>query len=118
MEKRNVKTITLRFAKENKKTWQYIKRGIKNIETRANTAKYQSLQKGDFLILVCDGKKIIKEIKKITRFKTIKALITKYDPGRINPGVTTLTEMEAMYYSYPGYKEKIKEYGIVAFELH
>ncbi len=117
MEKRKSKSFVLRFAKENITTFNHIKTGRKTVETRANTVKYISIQKGDTLILSCDGKKLSKTVKKVTRFKTIAALIKTYKPGLINPGVTTLKEMKLMYESYPGYKEKIKEYGIIAFEL-
>lgn len=111
------KKHTLRFAKQNLQTWQFVKNGKKKIETRAGTNKYLPIKKGDALIFSCSGKKFEKQVKKVTHFKTIKSLIKKYKPGLINPGVNTLKEMEDMYYSYPGYKEKIKKFGILAFEL-
>jgi ASC-1-like (ASCH) protein len=75
------------------------------------------VQAGDTLILVCDGKKITKRVHKVTHFKTITALLKKYNSELINPGVTELKEMKNMYYSYPGYQEKIAQFGILAFEL-
>jgi len=111
------KTYSLRFAKDNRETFEHIKAGRKTVETRAATERYTGIQEGDTLTLVCDGKKLTKQVKKVTRFKTISALIKKYSPALINPGASTLEEMEAMYYSYPGYKEKIKKHGILAFEL-
>ena len=36
---------------------------------------------------------------------------------KIMPLVTSIEEMKKRYYSYPGYEEKIKEHGILAFEL-
>ena len=111
------KTTTLRFAKKNIKTWQFIKNGKKKVETRAGTVKYLKIQKGDVLTLVCGVKKLNKKVKNVEHFKTIKSLIKKHRPGIINPGATTLKEMEAMYASYPDYKEKIKKFGILAFEL-
>lgn len=111
------KTTTLRFAKQNKETWKFIKEGKKKVETRAATVKYLKLQKGDTLILSCGANKLKKKVKNVKHFKTVASLIKKYKPGVINPGTTTLKEMEAMYYSYPGYKEKIKKFGILAFEL-
>ncbi len=111
------KSYTLRFAKGNLTTFNHIKAGRKTVETRAGTVRYISIHKGDTLILSCAGKKIKKTVKKVTHFKTITALLKKYNPSLINPGVTTQKGMEAMYYAYPGYKEKIKEFGILAFEL-
>ncbi|HVY36228.1 MAG TPA: hypothetical protein VG982_03075 [Candidatus Paceibacterota bacterium] len=111
------RSYTLRFAQKHLQTWQYIKTGKKTVETRAATTKYLPIQTGDTLIFSCAGKKFEKKIKKVTHVKTIAALIKKYPPGVINPGTTTLKEMETMYYSYPGYKEKIATCGILAFEL-
>jgi ASC-1-like (ASCH) protein len=114
---RKAKTYTLRFAKGNKDTFEHIKAGRKTVETRAGTVRYRDIQKGDMLVCSCDGKKIQKKVKKVSHFKTIAMLIKKYKPELINPGTKTLKEMEAMYYGYPGYKEKIAEYGVLAFEL-
>ena len=107
----------LRFAAENKKTWDFIVSGKKKVETRAGTVKYLRVQKGDMLLLCCGKNHVEKKVKNVKHFKTISALIKVYRPDSINPGTTTLKEMEAMYFSYPGYKEKIKEFGILAFEL-
>lgn len=111
------KKYLLRFAKQNLATWEHIKSGEKDIETRAGTVKYTSIKSGDTLTLSCNGKKLYKKVKKVTYFKTIAGLVKKYNPERINPGVKTLKEMQAMYYSYPRYKEKIAQFGILAFEL-
>ena len=111
------RTHRLRFAVKNKETWDFIKAGKKKVETRAGTIKYIKVQKGDTLLLCCGKNTIEKKVKNVKKFKTVSALIKVYNPGIINPGAKTLKEMEAMYYSYPGYKEKIKEFGILAFEL-
>ena len=107
----------LQFAAKNKETWQFIKEGKKKVETRAGTVKYQRVSAGDILVLCCAGKHFEKKVKKVSHVKSISALLKKYKPGLINPGVKTQKEMEAMYFSYPGYQDKIKEFGILAFEL-
>ncbi len=117
MEKLKNKTHTLRFAAKNKETWDFVKSGKKKIETRAGTVKYLRVQKGDVLIMSCGKNRLQKKVKNVKHFKTISALIKTYKPDIINPGTSTLKEMEAMYYSYPGYKEKIKAFGVLAFEL-
>jgi len=33
------------------------------------------------------------------------------------PFVNSLEEMKQVYYSFPNYKEKIEEFGLVVFEL-
>jgi ASC-1-like (ASCH) protein len=114
---RKAKTYTLRFAKENKDTWQYIKEGKKKVETRAGTVKYQNIKVGDIVVLSCDGIKFKKNIKKVTHFRSIAMLLKKYKPSDINPDLKTTEDTIARYNSFSGYKEKIAEYGILAFEL-
>jgi len=113
----NPKKYILRFAAANKKTFDAIKSGAKTVETRAGTLRYLPIKAGDVLVCVCGTNRLEKTVKKVTHVKSISALLKKYDPGVINPGVTDLKGMEKMYYSYPGYKEKIEQYGILAFEL-
>jgi ASC-1-like (ASCH) protein len=36
---------------------------------------------------------------------------------KIMPSTDTPAEARKIYHSYPGYKEKIKKFGLVAFEL-
>ena len=52
-----------------------------------------------------------------TLFKDIKSLLTKYKITDIMPNKSRAEELENAYYSYPGYKEKIEEFGLVAFEI-
>ncbi len=111
------KKYTLRFAKPNKQIWQFIKEGKKTVETRAATVKYLPIRAKDILVLSCDGKKFEKEIKKVTHFKTVKAMLKKYHPQAINPLLSTYEETLKTYQSFPGYEEKIKQFGILAFEL-
>jgi len=35
----------------------------------------------------------------------------------IDPRVETEEELKKMYHSFPGYDERLKKYGIIAFEL-
>ncbi len=91
--------------------------GEKKIETRAATPKYREIKMGEKIILVCGSKKIKKEVIKVELFKTIGALLKKYKPEEINPKTHSAQEARAMWYSFPGYKEKIKEFGLVAWHL-
>ena len=87
------------------------------METRAGTSKYQNIRKGDQLTLICGKSRIMKRVKSAKRFKSIAALLKKYKSSEINPLCRTPGELEQMYYSFPGYKEKIKKNGLVVWEL-
>jgi ASC-1-like (ASCH) protein len=111
------KKRVLRFNKINYPTFENIKKSIKKVETRAYTVKYFSIKAGDTLVLVCDKERIEKRVKKVTHFKTLKALFNKYKIKDVMPEISSFKEAEAVYYQYPGYKEKIKKFGILAFEI-
>lgn len=112
-----MKKWTLRFAKENKADFDAIKQGLKIVETRAASPKYQSIQAGDVLILSCDGQKIEKEIRQVQHFESIEALFGQVPIANVNPFASSLDAAREKYYSFPGYKEKIKEFGLFAFYL-
>ncbi|MEK7228070.1 MAG: ASCH domain-containing protein [Patescibacteria group bacterium] len=107
----------LRFAAKNKETWDFIKSGKKKVETRAGTIKYQRVQKGDTLVLCCGKSHLEKKVKKVRHFKALDSILRAYKYSQINPGIKSKQEMVDRWYSFPGYKEKIKEFGILAFEL-
>lgn len=109
--------MLFRISEKNKNIFEALKSGAKKVETRAATSRYKNLQKGDLVSFLCAGKRIEKEIANVTYVASIDALLKKYKVKEINPEYTTKKELMDMYYSFPGYEEKIKEFGIVAFEF-
>lgn len=107
----------LKFRLVNRDIFEAIRVGKKKVETRAATAKYRQIKKEDKVILVCGKSKFEKEVKKVKIFKTISALLKVYKPQQINPRIKTEKETREMYCNFPGYKVKIKKYGLIAFEL-
>lgn len=107
----------LRFRSVNRDVFEAIKNGKKKIETRAATEKYRSIKAGDTIVFVCGKARFQKKVKKVEIFRTIGAILKKYKPVRINPNTLTGEEARAMWDSFPGYKEKIKKYGLIAFLL-
>ncbi|MDD2753483.1 MAG: hypothetical protein PHT44_02655 [Candidatus Portnoybacteria bacterium] len=109
--------INIKFRAENRDIFEVIKSGEKKIETRAATEKYRKIQTGDKVCLSCGRKKFIKQVVAARVFPTIAALLKKYRPSQINPAVKTETELRKMYYGFPSYRDKIKKYGLIAWEL-
>ena len=112
-----MKTHILRFRAVNRDTFQAIKSGNKKVETRAATSKNIKIQLGDILKFVCGKESFEKKVTTIKHFKTIKALLKEYKPQEINPKLKTAAETINMYYSFPKYRDKIKEFGLIAFDL-
>src|SRR3989344_4692864 len=108
------KEYTLRFRKVNSDIFIAIKNEKKKIETRAATKKYQNIKAGDTIMFVCAGSRFKKKVRKVEFFKSVGAILTKYRPKTINSNIHTTQEAYSMWYSFPGYKEKINKYGLVA----
>lgn len=108
---------TLRFRSVNQDIFNAIISGKKKVETRAASEKYKAIAKGDVIVLVCGKKKVEKKVKFSKIYKSVNALLKTYRPEQINPTCSTVKETRDMYYSFPGYKEKIKKFGIIALEL-
>jgi len=94
-----------------------MKDGTKSIETRAAKPRYMNVKKGDTLVIVCGAARIEKVVKKVAYFKSIAAITKAIPYKKINPAVSSIAELRRVYYSFPGYEEKIKEFGIVAWYL-
>ncbi len=69
------------------------------------------------MVLSCGKSKITKDVIKVQKFKSIGALLKKHKPEAINPNIHTEKEAREMWYSFPGYKEKIKKYGLIAITM-
>lgn len=109
--------MRLVFNKNNKDIFDAVRDGRKKVETRAATVKYKNLQEGEPVSFSCGGESFEKKIAKVTHFGSFDALFKKYKPSDINPKMKTKEEIMNMCYSFPGYEEKIKEFGIVAIEF-
>src|SRR3989344_2053895 len=110
-------TYILRFRRENKDFFDAIKDGTKSVETRAASARYIYIKRGDTLVFSCGGEILKKTVSRKEKFSNLPALIQKYDFRNINPFVHSKREFFDMYDGFPMYKQKIKKFGILAFEL-
>lgn len=109
---------TLLIREVDRKVFEAIRNGSKEIETRAAIEKYRKILKGDILNFVCGEDTLQKTVANVQIFDTISKLINEYDFKKIMPFVNSTEEMKEVYFSFPGYKEKIAKFGIIAFELN
>lgn len=109
--------LVLRFREVDRDKFLAIKDGRKSIETRAATVKYAGLKAGDSVVAMCGKDTVEKQIKEARLFNSLEEMFAVYEMNRILPGVTTLQDAQKIYYSFPSYKEKINEYGIIALVL-
>jgi len=110
-------THHLSFLPADRPTFDLLRAGEKKLETRAGSPEYLKIQAGDNLEFYCGSDKFIKQVKKVARYKNLDELFAAHQPQEIMPGIAGRAELEKMYASFPGYNERIKEYGILVFEL-
>ncbi|HTP57050.1 MAG TPA: hypothetical protein VMJ72_02085, partial [Candidatus Paceibacterota bacterium] len=100
-----------------RRNFDEIRGGLKSVETRAATVRYRDIQKGDMLVIVCGTARITKNVKRVRHFASIAAMFKAIPFKRIMPSARSAAEARGTYYGYPGYKEKIRKFGIAALEL-
>ena len=117
-----MKTWVLRIRAKNRIIFSQIKSGRKKVETRApgftKTGKnFSHVKKGDTLLFICGKARLRKKVKKVQRFRTVEVFFKKVNQKLVWPHLKerTLENIKKQYYIYPGYKERIKKYGLVAF---
>jgi ASC-1-like (ASCH) protein len=112
-----MKKWMLRFRGVDRSTFEALLSGSKPIETRAATVRYQKIQPGDVLVVVCGKDKAEKTVKQVQHFSSIEELFKAIPVEKVIPWVKTLEEAKQMYYSFPGYEQKIKQFGLLAFTI-
>jgi len=108
---------SLRFRQADKDIFENIRSGKKTVETRAATVKYKNIKAGDTVIFVCDADKFEKQVKSAEIFKSISEMLQKHRIQDIAPKLTTEGDLIKMYHGFPGYEEKIKEFGLIALRF-
>lgn len=105
------------FAEKDHHNFDEVKAGTKSIETRAGAPKYQSIVAGDILTFICGEDKLTKTVTKVYRWKNIDEMVKEIPLKKVMPSVESIEDMKKVYSSYPNYDQKIKEFGIIGFEL-
>ena len=95
-------------------TFTYLKKGIKTVEGRKNSEKYQKYKKDDTLIFICGKEKLKTKITYIHRYKTVADYLKKETLKRALPCVKTVKEGVEIYNLWTSQKERNslrKKYG-------
>lgn len=117
LQKNKKQAPVLRFRAVNRDIFLAIASGKKRVETRAATKKYANIQAGDEIVFLCGREKFKKTVRGSRIFSSISALLKTYSVQDINPLVHTERELRDVYHSFPGYREKIKKFGLITLEL-
>ena len=105
----------LKIRPIDKRVFDAIQSGLKDVETRAAIEEYRKIKEKDFIVFDCEGDKIEKEVNKVKLYKDINEILKEIDFKRIMPFVDSREEATNVWHSFPNYKEKIEENGLIAF---
>jgi ASC-1-like (ASCH) protein len=108
--------VRLSIRRGDRHIFDAIASGDKRIETRAATKRYNNLQPGEVITFSCGGDVIQKTVARVKKYDSIESMLKEIKPQDILPGAST-KDVEAMYHSFSGYRDKISRYGLVALEL-
>lgn len=109
--------VVFRVREQDRGIFEAIKSGEKDVETRAATDKYQQIEVGDYILIVCGKHRIAKTVKSRRHFSSLEKLLEQVDFKRIIPGAHSVDEAKSVWLRFPGYREKIAKFGLMAFEI-
>ena len=89
-------------------TYTYIKQGIKTVEGRKYSEKYQKYRRGDTLIFTCDGEQLKTRITYIHRYQTVEDYLRRETLKKALPCVETIKEGVEIYNLWTSEKEREK----------
>lgn len=112
-----MKKHILKIRQVDKIVFDAIKRNEKTIETRAATARFRRIEKGDILVFVCGDERLERQVLRIDYYKSIDEMTKALDFKKIMPFVNSVDEMKKVYHSFLNYEEKINKFGLVAFKI-
>jgi len=112
-----MKKYTLPVRSVDRDVYDLIESGAKKIETRAAGPRYENIQNGDLIVFKCGKDKFERTVKNVEKFENVEKMLVSHKVQDIDPRVETEEGLKKMYHSFPGYDERLKKYGIIAFEL-
>ena len=112
-----MKTYILRFRQIDRVNFEEVRSGEKSIETRAATVKYRPIVVGDEIKFVCGDDSFVKMISNVYHWPSVDAMVKEIPFKKVMPSGESVAELKKAYASYPGYEEKIKEFGLLGFEF-
>lgn len=104
--------------------FEQIKSGIKTVETRALNPDeperyFGNIKVGETIELerVDNGEILRKKVKRASVYNNFDDYLKEEDFKKIFGKEMKPEEVRKIHYNFPGYKERLEKYGIVAFEF-
>jgi len=105
------------FREVDRNLFEAVGSGLKPIETRAGTKKFQSIKPGDEVTFACGKDKIGKVVFKVEKYSSPEEMYGSLPFKKVSPFAKSEQEAINMHKSFTGYRKKIEEHGIIALFL-
>ena len=69
------------------------------------------------MVITCGKQRVEKIVKRVRIFKSVDALVKAVPYRKINPSARSIAEVKKIYAGYPGYTEKLKKFGVIAWNI-
>ncbi len=112
-----MKKHLLKFRASDKAEFRTIVDGLKTVESRAATPKYRKVAVGDELVISCGKDTVIKVVKRVEMYPNIGELVAAVGLHNVMPLMDNVEQAKQEWYSYPGYRDKIAQHGLVAWHI-
>jgi ASC-1-like (ASCH) protein len=113
----------IEFFENDRQIFNRIKTGEKTIEVRSlddpssPKAFYNNLKVGNKLAIFCGEEELVKTVIRVSKYRSVDDLFKTEDVENIFGKDVSEEEAKAQLLKFPGYKERIEKFGLVAFEL-
>lgn len=97
-----------------------VKAGLKTVEGRLNRPRFKYLQPGMKISFTATNTHEVIEctIVELIIYPSFEAMLTSAGLKNMLPEICTIAEGIALYESFPGYKEEVEKFGVLAIRLH
>lgn len=89
-----------------------IRNGLKKVEGRKNSPRYQNILPGDVIEFYCGDSSFLAEVTEIKRYKGLTEYLTSVTPEGALPGVQSMEEAIRIYHQWSS-EEEILRYGFL-----
>jgi ASC-1-like (ASCH) protein len=96
--------------------FSFLRKGIKTIEGRKYSTKYQDLRKNDIIIFCNKDDKFKAKVVNITIYKNLDEYLTQNDLNNILPTIKSLEKAREIYLNFNS-EEELKKYKFIGIEI-
>lgn len=96
---------------------RHIRSGKKTVEGRVSDWRLNSARAGQHLKLECGKESVFVRIVEVLKFASFAEMLEKVGLEACLPGCSSIADGEKIYHGFPGYEDRARTNGVVAFRV-